>query len=67
MKFLLCAVQRKALIQYDFPLLFNNGGGKWMISSYGGGLEYLHRNSESRIRRRNGNPVPGGITGPPCQ
>jgi hypothetical protein len=35
-------------------------------SPCGGGLEYLHRSPTSRRRRRNGNPVPGGITGPPC-
>jgi hypothetical protein len=32
----------------------------------GGGLEYLHRIAASRRRRRNGNPVPGGITGSLC-
>jgi hypothetical protein len=33
----------------------------------GGGLQYLHRSPASRRRRRGkGNPVPGGITGPPC-
>jgi hypothetical protein len=32
----------------------------------GGALEYLHRSPASRRRRRKGNPVPGGITGPPC-
>jgi hypothetical protein len=32
----------------------------------GGGLEYLHRSPTSRKRRQKGNPVPGGITGPPC-
>jgi hypothetical protein len=32
----------------------------------GGRLEYLHRSPASRRRRRKGNPVPGGITGPPC-
>jgi hypothetical protein len=32
----------------------------------GGGLEYLHRSPASRKRRRKGNPVPGGISGPPC-
>jgi hypothetical protein len=32
----------------------------------GGGLQYLHRSPASRRRRRKGNPVPGGITGPPC-
>jgi hypothetical protein len=32
----------------------------------GGGIEYLTRSPESRERRRKGNPVPGGITGPPC-
>jgi hypothetical protein len=31
-----------------------------------GGVEYLHRSPASRRRRRKGNPVPGGITGPPC-
>jgi hypothetical protein len=31
-----------------------------------GGLEYLHRSPVSRKRRRKGNTVPGGITGPPC-
>jgi hypothetical protein len=35
-------------------------------SSCGGGLEYLHRSPASRKRRQKGNPVPGGITGPPC-
>jgi hypothetical protein len=32
----------------------------------GGELEYHHRSPASRKRRRKGNPVPGGITGPPC-
>jgi hypothetical protein len=32
----------------------------------GGGLEYLHRCPPSRKKRDKGNPVPGGITGPPC-
>jgi hypothetical protein len=32
----------------------------------GGGLEYLHRRPASRKRRQKGNPVPGGITEPPC-
>jgi hypothetical protein len=32
----------------------------------GGGFEYLHRSPASRRRRRKGNPVPGGITVPPC-
>jgi hypothetical protein len=31
----------------------------------GGGVEYLHRSSASRRRRRKWNPLPGGITGPP--
>jgi hypothetical protein len=39
---------------------------KTQDSPYGGGLQYLHRSPASRRRRRNGNPVPGGITGPPC-
>jgi hypothetical protein len=30
------------------------------------GLEYLYRIPASHRRRRNGNPLPGGITGPPC-
>jgi hypothetical protein len=29
-------------------------------------LEYLHRSPASRRTRRKGNPVRGGITGPPC-
>jgi hypothetical protein len=32
----------------------------------GGGLEYLDRSPASRKRRRKGNPVLGGITGPSC-
>jgi hypothetical protein len=32
----------------------------------GGGFEYLHRTPASGRRRRKGNPVPGGITVPPC-
>jgi hypothetical protein len=36
------------------------------LSSRGGRLQYLHRSPESRRRRRKGNPVAGGITGPPC-
>jgi hypothetical protein len=31
-----------------------------------GGFKYLHRSPASRRRRRKGNPVPGGITGPLC-
>jgi hypothetical protein len=34
--------------------------------SCGGRFEYLHRSPASRRRRRKGNPVPGGKTGPPC-
>jgi hypothetical protein len=30
------------------------------------GSNHLHRRRASRKRRRKGNPVPGGITGPPC-
>jgi hypothetical protein len=36
------------------------------ITPRGGGLEYLHRCPASCKRRHKGNPVPGGITGPPC-
>jgi hypothetical protein len=32
----------------------------------GGVFEYLHRSAANRRRRRKRNPVPGGITGPPC-
>jgi hypothetical protein len=32
----------------------------------GGWLEHLHRSPASRRRRRRGNPVPEGITEPPC-
>jgi hypothetical protein len=32
----------------------------------GGGIEYLHRSPTNRKRRRKGNLVPGGISGPPC-
>jgi hypothetical protein len=31
----------------------------------GGGFEYLHRSPASRGRRRKGNPVLRGVTGPP--
>jgi hypothetical protein len=31
-----------------------------------GRFEYFHRSPASRRRRRKGNPVPGGITGPLC-
>jgi hypothetical protein len=34
--------------------------------SCGGGSEYLHSSPASRKRRRKVNPVPGGISGPPC-
>jgi hypothetical protein len=36
------------------------------LTPFGGGFEYLHRSPESRRRRRKWNPLPGGITGPPC-
>jgi hypothetical protein len=32
----------------------------------GGGIEYQNHSPASRRRRRKGNPVYGGITGPPC-
>jgi hypothetical protein len=32
----------------------------------GSGVEYLHLSPASRRRLRKGNPVLGGITGPPC-
>jgi hypothetical protein len=35
------------------------------IAPCGGGLEYPHRSPASLRRRRKGNLVPGGITGPP--
>jgi hypothetical protein len=31
----------------------------------GGRFDYLHHSPASRRRRLKGNPVPGGITGPP--
>jgi hypothetical protein len=34
--------------------------------SRGDRVEYFHRDSASRRRRRKGNSVPGVITGPPC-
>jgi hypothetical protein len=37
-----------------------------LVTPSGGGVEYLHRSPVSRRRRRKGNPVPGGITGPLC-
>jgi hypothetical protein len=40
---------------------FGNGG-----LPCGGGLEYLHRSPVSRRRWGKENPVPRGITGPPC-
>jgi hypothetical protein len=39
-------------------------GRRWWLPC-GGGVEYLHRSPASRTKRRKGNPVPGGITGPP--
>jgi hypothetical protein len=36
------------------------------ISPCGGGIEYPHLSPVSRRRRRKWNPVPRGITGPPC-
>jgi hypothetical protein len=36
------------------------------VFPFGGGLEYFYRSPASRKRRRKGNPVPGGISGPPC-
>jgi hypothetical protein len=37
-----------------------------LLSTLGGGLEYPHPSCASPKRRRKGNPMPGGITGPPC-
>jgi hypothetical protein len=37
-----------------------------LVTPRGGGFEYLHHSPASRRRRGKGNPVPGGITGPPC-
>jgi hypothetical protein len=34
--------------------------------THGGEFEYLHCSSVSHRRQQKGNPVPGGITGPPC-
>jgi hypothetical protein len=50
----------------DDQAFLTDGGGRIQSFLCGGGLEYLHRNPASRKRRRKGNPVPGGITGPPC-
>jgi hypothetical protein len=36
------------------------------VVPYGGRVEYLYRSPTSRRRRWKGNPVPGGITRPPC-
>jgi hypothetical protein len=41
-----------------------NNTSSSVSTTHGGGFEYLHRNPDSRRRRQNGNPVPGGITGP---
>jgi hypothetical protein len=37
-----------------------------MLEAVGGWFECPHRSSANRRRRRKGNTVPGGITGPPC-
>jgi hypothetical protein len=43
-----------------------NKRGNWSnCDTVWGGFEYLHRSPASRGRRRKGNPVPGGVTGPP--
>jgi hypothetical protein len=46
------------------PLTFKGPHG--FIPTCGGGLEYLHRSPSSSRRRREWNPVPGGITGAAC-
>jgi hypothetical protein len=49
------------------PSLYNENKWDKMVSlQCGGGFEYLHRSPASRRRRRKGNPVSGGITGPAC-
>jgi hypothetical protein len=44
----------------------NNDEDVKNISLCGGGLEHLHRSPAISRRRRKGNPVPGGLTGPAC-
>jgi hypothetical protein len=60
----------KLLISKLRALNFANGETKYISWLFffpcGGGLEYLHRSPASRRRRWKGNPVPGGVTGPPC-
>jgi hypothetical protein len=46
--------------------IYSNHNALKSLDPSGGGLEYLHRSPASRKTRRKGNPVPGGITGPPC-
>jgi hypothetical protein len=59
-----------ALVPEEFVLIFIPGTKRrkkyinWFLC--GGGLEHLHRSPESRKMRWEGNPVPGGIIGPPC-
>jgi hypothetical protein len=56
---------------FDFGLDHPVPGGRYIYIcdldlQVEGRLKYLHRSPASRKRRRKGNPVPGGITGPPC-
>jgi hypothetical protein len=56
-----CNNGHKEGLSLQWNLLING-----LCNPCGGGLEYLHCSSASRKRRPKGNPVPGGITGPPC-
>jgi hypothetical protein len=50
----------------DWPSQYNLNLNLESGISYAGGLDCLQRSPESCKERRKGNPMPGGITGPPC-
>jgi hypothetical protein len=57
---MLVSVRSMSGLYHEFSGVF------WGFPLRGGGFEYLHRSLASRRRRRKGNAVPEGITGPPC-
>jgi hypothetical protein len=65
---ILQAANRRLRLQYQVMSRGICGGKEAMgrLNPCGGGVEYLHRGPASHRRRRKGNPVPGGITGPAC-
>jgi hypothetical protein len=61
-----CPVTRKQAMEQIFSVRSVSGAKQGLVDIREGGFKYFHRSPASCRRQRKGNPVRGGITGPPC-